>query len=207
MRRLRSIAGAAALLAACAVPPKEKLPAPAAVRDPVLDQRPVQRVLLLPLVDECGHGPGSAVVSDAVHEEIAKTRRFKVVRPDSADSARLAARGPRNNGRIPVTVLVDLGRRYGVDAVLFGALTRYRPYPPPLVGLDLVLLDVQTGSVLFAADDLVDASDRAAANSMDAFYREESARGETLFGPEIVRTSPVWFARFAARRIVRVLAP
>lgn len=195
------------LLGGCLVPSPPTMPPPAAMRDPILDQRPVQRVLLLPLVDESGHGPGGAVVSEAVHEEMAKTRRFKVVRPDPNDAAQLASRGPRRNGRIPVSVLVDLGKRYGVDGVLFGAITRYRAYPPPVVGLDLILLDVQTGSVLFSVEDLVDGADRLAANSMDAFYRDEAARGETLFGPEIVRTSPDWFARFAARRVVRVLAP
>lgn len=180
----------------------EPLPPPAAFRDGSLDFGGVQRILALPLHDESGAGAAVDVVSATLSEEIMRLGRFGVVRPDASDAQLRPPENPLSSGRIPVASLIDLGRRYGVDAVLFGTVSHYRPYPPPVLGLSLSLVDVQTGKIIWSVSDFLDAGDRRCAVSMQWFYEDEAARGESVYGSEIVGTSPRWFARFASRRVV-----
>ncbi len=183
----------------------EPLPPPRAFRDASVTSGHVRRVLLLPLWDESDFGSGADVVNTAVLEEMAKLQRFRVVIPSPTDAALNASVGPDGTGRIPVPTIIDLGRRYGVDAVLFGSIVRYRPYDLPLLGMTVSLVDVETGRVLWSAQDFVDSSDVQAARSLDDYYYDVAARSDTVFGREVLRSSPRWFTRFCAQRIVRTL--
>lgn len=183
----------------------EPLPPPAAFKDGSLDFGIVRRILALPLTDESGVGSGTEVVSRTLRDEISRLGRFGVVRPNESDSMLKPHDDPQNSGRIPVATIIELGRRYGVDAVLFGTIRHYRPYTPPSLGMSVTLIDVQTGKIVWSVNDFVDGSDRRCATSMKWFFEDETATGETVFGSEIMHTSPQWFARFATRRVVSTL--
>lgn len=185
----------------------DPLPQPRAFRDGSVDYGFVRRVLALPLSDESGNGAGTEVVSRALRDEIAKLRRFDLVAPSASDAALAQDDGPLQTGRIPVATIIELGRRYHVDAVLFGSITHYRPYQPAALGMSVSLIDVQTGKIVWSVNDLVDSADRAAALAMNNDYFDRSATDQTVFGREIMNASPEWFARFTARRIAGTLVP
>ncbi len=213
MRHARALLFAAALLPLCGCQldrlwrPFEgaPLPPPCAFRDGSIDDGLVRRILALPLADESGQGPGTLVVSDALRDEILKLGRFSVVQPNASDAMLRPAEGPQRTGRIPVRCIIELGRRYGVEAVLFGSVTLYRPYAPQALAITAQLVDVQTGKIVWSVSDFVDGSDAQAVRSMEWYFADQAATGETVFGPEIMNTSPRWFARFAAARIAATL--
>ncbi|MFH0944931.1 MAG: hypothetical protein V2A76_07010 [Planctomycetota bacterium] len=185
----------------------EPLPPPRAFKDVTLDHGLVHRVLALPLADESGFGTQSDVVSESLRDEIGRLGQFSVVRPSASDAMLKPGDGPHNTGRIPVATIIELGRRYGVDAVLFGAIFHYRPYSPPALGMEVSLVDVQTGRVLWTVRDSVDGSDKRCAVSMEWFFEDEIETDETVFGSDLMHVSPHWFARFAAHRIAQTLLP
>lgn len=212
---MRALPLLAAVLCLCACAGmKERLrrlegsptPAPQAYVDPALHER-AQRVLVLPLSDESGQGDASEVVSAAVRDEMLRLRRFELVQPNPSDARLKPERGPKQSGRIDVATLIELGRRYGVDAVLFGAIDHYRAYEPPAVGMSLSLIEVSTGRILWHVRDYLDGADRSTALAMKYFFEDETARNDVLFDRDIMGTSPRWFARFAARRVARTLEP
>ena len=180
---------------------------PEAFRDPVIENGQVQRILALPLLDETPQGDGSYVVSQALRDEMLKLRMFDVVNASAGDAATQPGRGPKNTGRIDVGTIIDLGRRYGVDAVLFGAIDHYRPYEPPSLGMSLSLVDVETGRIVWHVRDFVDGSDERTSVAMRYFFEDENSIDGTVFGPELISTAPQWFARFAARRVAETLLP
>lgn len=181
------------------------LPPPRAFRDSSIDYGMVRRVLALPLVDESGNGAPTAVVSEALGDSITRLRRFEVVRPTLTDAALKADGGPLSSGRIPVSTIIELGRRYGVDAVLFGTISQYRPYTPPSLAMGASLIDVHTGKVLWSVTDFVDATDSRTSVSIDHWFDENAAEDGMVFDREIVTTSPRWFARFASERVANTL--
>lgn len=183
------------------------LPPLVAFRDVGVEHGLVRRILALPLHDESGQGIGTEVVSQALRDEIAKLNRFSLVRPNSSDARLMPSEGPQRTGRIPVRSLINLGRRYGVDAVMYGSVKRYRPYSPPVLGMIVQLIDIETGKVVWSAQELLDATDARTAVSMRYFFEDETAADETVFDYDIMSTSPEWFAKFAAHRIAATLLP
>ena len=181
------------------------LPAPQSFRDGSIDYGLVRRILALPLVDQSGHGAPARLVSDALGDSIAKLRRFQVVRPRSDDASLKSDSGPIGSGKIPVSTIIELGRRYGVDAVLFGEISQFRPYTPPSLGIGASLIDVHTGKVLWSVTDFVDASDAQTSVSMRLWFEEKAATDDTVYDERLVSTSPRWFARFATDRLASTL--
>lgn len=179
---------------------------PDAFRDPLLESGQVQRVLALPLMDETPQGDGSLVISQAVRDELFKLRRFDLVQANPGDAALQPGNGPKQTGRIEVATIIELGRRYGVDAVLFGALDHYRPYDPPAVGMSLSLVDVETGRIIWHVRDFIDGADQRTALAMRYYFEDETARDE-VFESDLMSTAPQWFARFAAQRVANSMVP
>ncbi len=178
---------------------------PRAYRDISLDGGTIRRVLVLPLADESATGAPSDGVNSCLRDEITKLRRFDVVQPAPSDATSKAAQGPKQTGRIEISTIIELGRRYGVDAVMFGSIDNYRPYAPPALGISASLIDVQTGKIIWEVRDFVDASDRGTEVAMKDFFHAEAAKDQTVMGDEIMSSSPAWFGKFAARRIVKTL--
>ncbi len=186
--------------------PHAPLPEPVAYVDETVDPSKYRRVLALPLFDESATGVDSETVSRVLRDEMMKLRRFDMVQANPSDALLRPADSPQRNGRIPIDTVVELGRRYGVDAVLFGTITRYRPYAPPALAMTVSIVDVETGTLVVSVNDFVDGADAAAAESMDRFFKDEGDTDGTEYGPELMSTSPEWFARFAARRVARSIA-
>lgn len=183
------------------------IPPPDAYRDPVMGNGAYQRVLALPLLPENGQASSTDVVSSAIRDEMLKLRRFDVVTANPSDSVLKPEQGPKMTGRINVATMIDLGRRYGVDAVLFGAVDHYRVYDPPALGMSLSLVEVETGKILWHVRDFVDAADHDTSLAMRYFYEDEAAESEMVFEYDVMSTAPQWFARFAARRVTATLLP
>jgi hypothetical protein len=55
------------------------------------------------------------------------------------------------------------------DAVLFGRITRYYPYPHMLVGLHLKLIDLRNGRLLWATEQVWDSTDKRVERRMRLF--------------------------------------
>jgi hypothetical protein len=181
------------------------LAAPIAWRDISLDGGAIRRVLVLPLADESGTPNQQRAIDDSLRDEVMKLRRFDVVQPDAAHATRLPDQGPKKTGRVDVTTIIELGRHYGVDAVIFGTIDHYRPYSPPSLGISASMIDVQTGKIIWEVRDFVDTSDRNAEVAIHDFFATEAAKEQTVMERELMSVSPIWFSRFAARRIVRTL--
>jgi TolB-like protein len=184
-------------------PPEQ--PAPVAYRDGTVDFGAVRRVLALPLYDESEQGDATALLSRTLGEELSRLRRFDVVTPTASDAALKSSEAPHRIGQVPIQSIIELGRRYSVDAVVFGTVSEYRPYAPPRVALKLSLVDTQTGRVLWQVDDYVDSADARTAHSMRKFFDGVIDDQNTQFGDELLLTSPELFARYALRRSAKTL--
>jgi len=62
-------------------------------------------------------------------------------------------------GEMDVDVLVRARKRYHADAFVFGSVTHYRAYDPPVLGLKIRMISSVTGKVLWGAEALMNAAD------------------------------------------------
>jgi hypothetical protein len=132
-----------------------------------------QRVAVLPLAAETAAGSlpdGCASLTPVVWEEVLKSKRFEAVTVD-AEKLRTATGRAQWTGTevLPADFFEKLRREYDCDAVLFGEVTTYRSSAPLAVGWRFKLVEVQTGKVIWAADEMFDAADKKTAKAAQKF--------------------------------------
>jgi len=121
----------------------------------------LRRVALLPLAAEAAGGDlpdGCAALAPVLQEQLIKTQKFEVVAVDPAILRRGSGQVNWTGTEVlPPDLLAFLKREYGCDGVLFAELTAYRAYAPLAVGWRLKLVDVRSGQIVWAADEVFDA--------------------------------------------------
>lgn len=198
MRRIFNcgLAGLALLAAGCVVtPPPLRCVSTFAL--PQVTANPPARIVVVPFdAPACTDGAGS-LVTEAVALAAQDTFHVDVLMARAGDERLAAESSLWQRARVDVSTLIDARKEYLADAFLFGAVTQYKPYDPPLLGLKLRLLSAHTGEVLWAADGVFDARDRHV-RAMALNYFRCSGLSEKLYGPELILVSPRQYSSFVA---------
>ncbi len=169
----------------------------------------ILRVAVLPLAAEPGAGDlpaGCAALTPVVGDQAVKSKRFEAVMVN-ADKLRAATgRAGWTGGEVlPADFYDFLRREYACDAVLFGEVTAYRAYAPLAVGWRFKLVDVHTGQVLWAADEIFDAADKKVAKAAQRFEHPKP-RIPFMESPDwAVLNSPRRFGSYSAATLLATL--
>ena len=146
----------------------------------------LHRVAVLPLAAEGRDADlpdGCAALQPVLFDELVRTEKFEVVsvRPENlrAGSGRAAWTGVEP---LPRGFFDALRREYGCDAVLFCELTVYHAYAPLAIGWRLKLADARTHKILWAADEVFDASQPAVSRKAWQFWinRDKAAAKDEI---------------------------
>lgn len=168
---------------------------------------PFRRVLLAPLRREDGADAAELKIRRALADAVVKQRVFEIVPVSRRELVDIEVERSRTMGTFSTEDLLALNRRFGVDGVLTGTLTRFEAYPEMTVGLRLHLIDCRTGRVAWGTDNLLSASDprvrRDAHNFYDLGYHDPA---DSLDEENKVLISPRVFSRYVAHRVVETLA-
>ena len=164
----------------------------------------VQRVAMLPLVNESDHPGTETGLSDELFRAVQACQLFHVrpMDPQAPDAEPLPAIGTKP---LTLTDLARLRRALGTDAVLAGAVTRWQPYPRMQTGLYLRLVDLRSGEVLWAVDHVWDATDEHTQCRLRRFFEREMGTGSDPFGWELGTVSPRAFQKFIAHEVTETL--
>ena len=169
----------------------------------------LRRVAVLPLAAETGGRDlpeGCAALAPVLWEQLVKARKFEVVTVEAANLRRSSGQTAWTGLEVlPPDFLASLRREYACDGVLFAELTAYRAYAPLAVGWRLKLVDVRSGQILWAADELFDAAQPAVYR---AAQRYAGPRSLWPFGREenwVAANSPRQFGRYAAAAVLDTL--
>jgi hypothetical protein len=169
----------------------------------------LRRVAVLPLAAETAGRDlpaGCAALAPVLWEQLIKTRKFEVVTVDAATLRRGTGQTAwTGTETLPADFLAYLRREYGCDGVLFAEVTAYRAYAPLAVGWRLKLVDVHSGQIIWAAEDLFDAAQPAVYRAAQRFA---GSRSFWPFGREenwLAANSPRQFGRYAAAALLDTL--
>ncbi len=162
------------------------------------------RILVLPFAPE-SEFPDQADMVTARFVEAIRRGPFTILPlPDAALSTSLVE-DVRLRGSVRTADLVTLQREYRVDAVVIGSITRYDPYAPQVLGLDVKMVSTRSGAILWQARKVFDATSEPIQTDALVWYdRIVIASGEE-FGPEVVLLSPKAFARYACTRLAETM--
>lgn len=176
-----------------------------------LDSMPVtvRRVALLPLAPHRANATlaaGAEDFSGILETELRKRVMFEVVNISEQQLREWTGRGTwRAQDLLPETFFARLRQETGCDAVLFPALTSFRPYPPLAIGLDLRLVAGPDQVTLWAVDEVLDAGAAPVARAARDYGRTQIHLRDGEEGA--VLQSPRRFASFASAILFATLPP
>lgn len=101
--------------------------------------------------------------------------------------------------------LAEMRQALRCDAVLFGRVSHYRPFPKMQLGLYLKLMNLRNGLLVWGVDHLWDTTDRQTARRIQAYFRTRKRAGYDPLGWELVLKSPRAFERYVADEVADTL--
>ena len=140
----------------------------------------------------------------AVAMAIQGTLCWDTLLPAEGDERLAAESALWQRGRVDIESLIVAQKAYLADAFLFGTVTQYKPYDPPVLGLKLRMLSARTGDVIWAADALFNAHENDVRLLAERYFQSSGLK-DRLYGPDLLLMPPKLFAEFVAAQIVRPL--
>ena len=101
--------------------------------------------------------------------------------------------------------LATIRKALKCDAILFGRIHSYTPYPRHLVGVQLRLVDLAEGQVVWAIDDVWDSTNKSISKRIDNYYFDEKANSFAPVKSEYACMSSNAFHDFIAHEISRTM--
>lgn len=179
---------------------KPELDAPQSWLAPVGPGRTIRRVAMLPAHHPKLQGEVLKEIDAALNAELSKKAVFEVV-PITRSAMELLTdrREISSVERVPGDLFRKLRDQYGVEAVMFNDLTHYSPYRPVSLGVRSKLVDIETGTIQWASDLMLDSGNANVAESARA-YQKVLCRDNFPVRSDgaTVLMSPRLFAQFAA---------
>ncbi len=112
---------------------------------------------------------------------------------------------------------LDLGSTYSLvqlnqmrnklktDAVLVGTITGYRPYPHMYMAIQLKLLNLSDGRLVWAIDQVWDTEDKTVQKRINAYFNSQMEMDLVPLREKLIMVSPIKFAKFVAFEIAETL--
>jgi hypothetical protein len=183
----------------------EQVPEPvtiaASFRAPTVDGHRVRRVVCLPFRGEAVHPEQAdtiyAAFCDALHSrrafEIVTTRR-DVLTEDEVERWSAA-------GEMSRETILAIAKRHQADGLLYGTITRYRPYEPMALGLRVSLVSAGAGDLVWEADGLFDTQDARVTQDLHNWYANRVSDRDRLDDWRSVLLSPARFTTYVCARV------
>ena len=208
MRWITPLLALCALVACRSAPPEVPLLATARLAED-FDTYALTRVGLVPVESSARtdqEQPEQLVaLEDALYTEFARSMAQELVLLRASDLAEIPTSEPLRFGHYEPQTLIQLARRFRLDALLFVQVTQRRTYPPQQLSLNAELVGVDTGSVIWTARVHLDASDERVREGLRAFHFTTWKELESGGDWRLALLSPSRFAAFGAWQLARLL--
>ena len=156
------------------------------------------RVGLLPFAGRDLSPESAANLQRAFQLELARVMPYELVPLTVADLEEVRAGNPYLRGRYEPPAILEVARRYRLDALLIGTVTQNEPYPPQALGLEVELVATETGQPLWTSSVHLDAGDARVRARLELWQDSHKADGGGRESVQLTLVSPERFARFAA---------
>jgi len=168
-----------------------------------------RRVAVLPLAAGSASSDlseGCAALTPVLFEQLVKTKRFELVPVDPEELRRGTGQSHwTGTETMPADFLDFLRREYGCDGVLFAELTTYHGYAPLAVGWRLKLVDARSGQIIWATDELFDATQPAVRRASQNFEAKGIVWPFSHDENWLALNSPRQFGRYSAATLLAAL--
>jgi TolB-like protein len=167
----------------------------------VLYNNDITSVAVLPFLNLSGKNGEVSETSTIFASELARFREVKIVHP-AAITEELARRNIVLNQNNVMEVGREIGRLFNVQSVIIGSVTEFDSYYPPVVGINIVLVDVHTGAVVDSRSEVSDASFNYVRAALKAYASSRNLE-DSLYEEEAILHKCDLYIRFVCHEIIR----
>jgi len=163
-----------------------------------------RRVAFVQLRDEAAHPTIARDMTEALFRALQERRLFHVEVVRRTDPA-CSLLPDRLEGRYTLAELAQIRKALRCDAVLFGTVNTFQPYPRMQIGLYLRLLDLKHGRLVWSVDHIWDTRDESTERRVQVYFQEQMRQGYDPVDWHFVTMSPSAFGKFVAYEIADTL--
>ena len=162
----------------------------------------MNRVALLPMYRGRYEHHDFEGIEENFRLELIKRSLFEVVSLTPEEMSTLFSE-PRYSSieYLPADLLTKLSTKYGIDGLLLLDVNYFKPYEPVGLGIRAKLIHGHTGKIVWAADEVFDASNPAVSNSARKYYKTESIIQFPLHNTQTILHSPNRFSKYVAHSL------
>ncbi len=168
--------------------------------NPDRDLSTVGRGAIVELDNDSSYPEISADVTEALFLALQKKQVFGLTVVDRQDAAWRSLQLDLDSA-YTLDQLSAIRRTLKCDAILVGTITEYRPYPHLTLGLRMKLIDVGSGELLWALEQVWDASDKATEGRIKKYFERQMRSGFAALREQLVAVSSLKFVGFIAYEV------
>ncbi|MGR3301204.1 MAG: CsgG/HfaB family protein [Candidatus Scalindua sp.] len=169
------------------------------------DNASLQRVLLLPFTIESNRDKVVKDVTEAFSIELQKSAKFDIIEAQEFQDILSQQKDIWTRGLIRAETIVEAKKRYKVDAIIFGTITQYQPYEPPILGIKIGMFSTKSGNIMWSADAIFDSSQASVIKLLKSYHKKQYQRKQSLYEWNLIMLSMKRYAQFAAFHIIATL--
>ena len=165
----------------------------------------IGRVTLVELTNNSSVHQISSNVTESLFQEIEKKQIFGLTKVWQDDPIWRSLQ--LDNGmRYTLEEIAQIQKALKSDAILVGTITRFEPYPHLAIGLRLQLIDLSDGQLIWALEQIWDATDKTTRDRIEAYYNPKRLllNDENLSG-QLGSVSSIKFFKFVSYEITQTL--
>lgn len=160
----------------------------------------IARVAVIEFRNKSDYPGISEDITKAVYQQLQKEQFFglTMIHKDNPlwTNLQLGAETP-----LTLEQLSYMYKQLNCDGILIGTVTDYKPYPHMTLGIHLTLIDLRDGEILWAIEDIWDASEKTTQENIQKYYENKMYSESKSLNKELTEVSPIRFIKFVAYEI------
>ncbi len=166
----------------------------------------IRTLCIFELQNNTSYPQVSADVTESLFEAIQKLNLFDLSILKASDPGRknlkINTDSPNN-----LEQLLAARKMLGVDSILIGTVTSYKPYPHMSMGLHLKLIDLREGRILWKMEQVWDTADKTTAERIKKYFNQQLRSDFSPLDEKLAILSPINFMKFVTYDVARTLEP
>lgn len=164
----------------------------------------IQRVGLMPFGGALTESSQAQALQQSLAEELRASTPYEIVPMTAGDLEEVRGTDAYRLGWYRRETIIELARRYQLDALVFGTVVQQQNFPPLRFSMQVDLVASETGVPIWSSQVQLDAADERVRQGLQLYFggrKDDSGQP----GWELALLAPNRFARFAAWQVASLL--
>jgi hypothetical protein len=158
------------------------------------------KVVIFELQGHEKHPNLSRELSDSLADSLGKKHMFSLNVLHRSDAG-CKSLDLQDRTTYSIDELSNFRKELKADAIIFGTITQYHPYPHFLIGVNLKMYNLKNGNLIWAMEQVWDTMDKRLERRMERYYKVYMRSGYQPMDYRVMLNSPRAFNKFVVHEI------